>query len=206
MTRALRLKLLVIASLSATVISACTAHHPSADASGQTATSADSATTASSVVTNPTTAPPTTPPPSPISSVATSTAGSSSVPGPPTCATNQLRLTVRRGASASQQAFATLILTNGGSTCATAGFPGVSLLLAGRQIGPAAERLHASYAPIDLSTGASAHAQLTISTSCNAERSDTVRVYPPDQTTTLTARLAVFACTSTIGPLQRGVS
>ena len=132
---------------------------------------------------------------------------STPTPAPePTCRTGQLHLAVQRGASASQQTFATLILHNVGPVCATAGFPGVSLLRAGTEIGPPATRIDMTYTILTLAPNGSAHALLTISTACNAARSDQVRVYPPDQTTALTAPLSAFACTSHITPLHAGAS
>ncbi len=122
----------------------------------------------------------------------------------PTCTTSQLHLTVQRGSSASQQAFATVTLQNQGPACATGGFPGVSLLRAGTEIGAPARRIPIRYSTINLAPRASAHASFVVSTSCNAARSDHLRVFPPDQSAPLTAPLSVFACASNINPLQSG--
>jgi len=95
-------------------------------------------------------------------------------------------------------------LQNQGPACATGGFPGVSLLRAGTEIGAPARRIPTRYSTINLAPHASAHASFVVSTSCNAARSDHLRVFPPDQTTALTAPLSVFACASNINPLQSG--
>jgi len=202
--RAARTTQAILLAVTVGVVGGCTAraaHPPTATdtptaTSSQTGTASGSATASSSDST------------SVFSSTSASTSSSASVSTPgtgpalPTCQTSQLSLSAVRGASASQQAFATLVLTNHGGTCVTAGFPGVSLLLNGRQIGPAASRVHTTYRSIQLTSGASAHAVFTISTACDAGRSDHVRVYPPDQLTALESPLSVFACSSTIGPMQ----
>jgi hypothetical protein len=124
----------------------------------------------------------------------------------PPCTTGHLTLRVVKGASANQQAFATLVLHNTGSACSLIGFPGVTLLLGGKRVGPDAARSSVGYSAVDVPAGGDAHAQLSVLTSCNADRSDTVRVIPPNQTTSLTAPLAVYACQSQISPMQPGAA
>lgn len=141
-------------------------------------------------------------PPLTVVPTATSGGGNPGAPASPTCRTSQLQLTVERADSASQQAFATLTLRNLGRACTTAGYPGVSLLRAGTEIGQPATRTASRYHTIVLQPNASAQAAFVISTSCNAPRSDHVRVFPPDQTQALIAPLSVFACTSHIEPLH----
>lgn len=194
------------------LITGCGSHpkHPAAASASPPPLASPSSSTPPAT----TTAAPTTPDSSVHSSAAALTPpapGASSASTPalarvPTCGTAQLHLTVQRGASASQQTFATLILRNVGPACATAGFPGVSLLRSGTEIGPPATRIDMTYTTVALATNSSAHALLTISTACNAARSDHVRVFPPDQTTALTAPLSAFACSSHITPLQPGAS
>lgn len=130
---------------------------------------------------------------------------SSTVVSEPGCRTADLSLQVVRGASSNQHAYADLVLTNkGAAACSMSGFPGVSLLAGGNQIGPDATRAKTGYAAVSVAPGQTAHATLAVSTACNAPRSDSVRVYPPNNTAALVAALAVYACSSEVSPVSAG--
>ena len=87
--------------------------------------------------------------------------------------------------------------------CTLTGYPGVSLLLGGAPLGRPAVRSGAAYKTVTLAAGAAVQAQLIDTTTCNAAQSDTVRVYPPNQTVPIDAPLVLRGCTLTVGPVAQ---
>jgi hypothetical protein len=111
------------------------------------------------------------------------------------CGTDELEAQLTAGAGAGAgSSYPYLVLTNKGSrTCLERGYPGVSLQAGGRQIGAAANR-DTSVAPVSiwLKPGESAHSELQIvnadaydGPSCSARQAQTLVVFPPDQTQSL---------------------
>ncbi len=130
----------------------------------------------------------------------------SSVSATTTCRSSQLTARLGRADGAAGSVYVPIVLTNTGSTCAIKGYPGVSLVRSGSQIGAAAER-DASVSPtrIVLAAGRSATATLRITqtgnfdtTTCQPRKATAIRVYPPDQTSAIDiATTAYTGCAST---------
>jgi hypothetical protein len=140
----------------------------------------------------PTSAPPATPRPTPKPTPA----------GPATCTTSQLKLGVLEGSGAAGQEFAQLTFTNNSAvSCAMFGFPGVSLRLHGALVGKPAQRSRTAPRSVLLTPGAQGKVTVTDFSSCQAPVSDTVRVYPPDQTAFVDLPLALRACRVVVDPV-----
>jgi len=115
----------------------------------------------------------------------------------PTCTASQLRATyLQPRVAAAGQLVAAIRLDDPGAACRLFGYPGVSLVDgAGRQIGRPATRQPAAPAgirPVSVGPGNSAFVELRTeradtATSCTPP-SAAVRVYPPDDTTSLDAK------------------
>lgn len=84
------------------------------------------------------------------------------------------------------------------------GFPGVSLRKGGSQVGQPANRSSLSPTTVALGPGTVATSTVHIASSCNAPLSDTLRVYPPDQTAYVDVPAVVRACPATVDPVVRG--
>jgi hypothetical protein len=141
------------------------------------------------------------------------------------CLTSQLTASLGPGAGAAAgHTYPFLVLTNKGTTeCSVTGYPGVSFVGDGNgtQLGAAATREAPGVPviPLTLAPGASAHSQLSIATAanydattCRPKTADGLRVYPPDQTTSLFVATAAYtACQGTpsllvVRPLQAGAA
>ena len=142
------------------------------------------------------------------------------------CLASQLTATLGGGAGGSaghQNPY--LVLTNKGSTpCTLKGYPGVSFVGNGNgtQLGAAATRDAGGIAvtTVTVAPGASAHSQLSIANAgnydaatCSPKVADGLRVYPPDQTSSLFVAATSFtACQKTavviisVRPLQAGAA
>ncbi|SOD70598.1 uncharacterized protein DUF4232 [Jatrophihabitans sp. GAS493] len=138
----------------------------------------------------------------------TSTVSPTDVPATPSapvaaaCATSALKLSVDDLGGGGQQVFAAITLTNvSTSTCSLVGFPDVSPYAAGSQIGTKSEGSGAVDAPVLLAPNAAATSKLTDATSCNAPLSDTIKVTPPNQQTSLAAPFVLRACALQVTPL-----
>jgi Protein of unknown function (DUF4232) len=82
------------------------------------------------------------------------------------------------------------------------GYPGVSLLVAGAQVGSPAGRSGAAITTVTLAAQASVTSQLTDVTTCNAPLSDSVRIYPPNETDSVVLPVALRACSLTVTPVR----
>jgi Protein of unknown function (DUF4232) len=101
-------------------------------------------------------------------------------PAVPTCLLPALHVHVLRGGAVPGSEIALIIVTNNGAaTCTLAGFPTVSLLLNGRQLGQPSSPSNAPVHPVTLKSGGQANSQITDHSSCQAAVSDTVRVSLP---------------------------
>jgi Protein of unknown function (DUF4232) len=201
---------IVVAGI-AIVLAGCTGTSPKSHPSSlDTASSAAPVTSASSsVVADTGPAGPSTDEPiaTPSTSAASSAPAPSSVaPAQSTgCTTSGLTVTAISGSGASGQEFATLVFTNtSGHACTLDGYPGVSLLLGGATIGAPAQRSGAAIATLTLAAGGAVKSQLTDYSTCNAANSDTVRVYPPNQTGWQDAPLELRGCRLVVTPVAAG--
>ncbi|MEK0280244.1 DUF4232 domain-containing protein [Bifidobacterium mongoliense] len=135
------------------------------------------------------------------------------------CSSSQLTASLGTGNGAAGSMYIPIVLTNHVGTCTMQGYPGVSLTAGNRQIGAAAERDSASASTaITLSNGQSAHATLRIvqagnfeAGTCQPTKTDSIRIYPPDQREALTIATDQYTgCANgnlailTISPLQVG--
>jgi Protein of unknown function (DUF4232) len=174
----------------------------SSGSSSGTTTSASTATTAG-------------PGSSTSASTSTTTGGSTSTTTPAStrCHTSQLTAAVGANQGAAGSIYIAITLTNHGSTtCVIAGYPGVSLLDGGgHQIGTPATRATGSSHPVTLVPGAVS--STTVHTlnagvapgGCWAP-SASVKIYPPDELDSLTARGSITVCGNTfsVTPMARG--
>ncbi len=141
-------------------------------------------------------------PPAPPSTPPSSATSTPTNPGPPTCTTANLKITVLRGSGAAGHQFAELDFTNAGpATCSLLGFPGVSLRAGGVQLGAPAQRSNKPVVLVALAPGKKASTTLTDNSTCNAPNSDTVRIYPPNQTVAVDIPLSLRGCSLTIDPV-----
>ena len=116
------------------------------------------------------------------------------------CSTDQLKGGLGETQSGAGQRYTIVVLTNTGTkACDLRGFPGVSLLDAnGKQIGEPASREGSEGATISIAPGASASTTLHTSAAGLGAQCDPtsaqLRVYPPDNTASLTITAAYSAC------------
>ena len=125
--------------------------------------------------------------PSPSTTSATTTV----VPALATCTTTSLTASLANGQGAAGTFSYELTLSNkGATTCRTKGYPGVSLINAqGLRIGNPATRIPQRISRITLAPTQRAHATIFLTDSgavCDhATVASALRVYPPDETTSL---------------------
>jgi len=168
---------------------ASTAPTTTAAASGTGSAAAGSASPAST----PASTPPSSKPVSSAPATVTSVGG---------CATSALTVAALRGSGAAGHQYAFLQFTNSsGKPCSLTGFPGVQLLRAGAVLGRPATRANKPVATVTLAPGRSATARLVDDSTCNAENSDSVQIYPPNRTEKVVVRLSVRGCALTIDPV-----
>ena len=151
--------------------------------------------------------PATTPPSAaPVSSKLTSTAAASTAPaGTDGCQTSALAVVALRGSGAAGHQYAFLQFTNkSAKVCTLIGFPGVQLLRAGAPLGKPAVRSTKPATKVQLAPGRSATARLVDDSTCEAEKSDSVQIYPPNRTEKVTVPLSIRGCALTIDPVVAG--
>jgi hypothetical protein len=198
MTLQVRASALAAAAICVTgaVLSACGAS--SAAPKGSTTTTHAPPETTTTVTT-------TTPQPSSTTTSPTTTGSISS------CSTGQLTLSYQTKEPAGGIQPGLVVLTNSGPTvCTVSGYPGVSFLNSANQpVGPAADRTSGSGSVVTLQSRQQASSYLQIlEGGCGSQPpvAAYLQVYPPNQTTALTAPVNVNACTSHVFPLQAGAS
>jgi Protein of unknown function (DUF4232) len=121
------------------------------------------------------------------------------------CATGELTVVALRGSGAAGHQYAFLQFTNRSArTCTLTGFPGVQLLRGGALLGKPATRSTKPVATVRLAPGHSATARLVDDSTCNAEKSDSVQIYPPNRTEKVVVPLSVRGCALTIDPVLAG--
>ncbi len=126
------------------------------------------------------------------------------------CTTAQLAPSITNPSGAAGSTYYDLVLTNnGGATCFVQGYPGVSFVTSqsGSQVGAAAKRQLDPNVPgtprVDLAPGKSASSVLRVvdagnypQSTCRPAQVPGLRVYPPDQQTSLYVPLVRPACAS----------
>ncbi len=136
------------------------------------------------------------------------TSAASVVPG---CRTRQLAVWVGvPGSGTAGSTYYELQLSNvSTTTCSLHGYPGVSAVTGtGRQLGSAAAR-DARFTPatVVLAPGTTAHAVLRVTdvsvfppSRCRATTSAGLRVYPPNETASVTVPFPLHVCTTAVAP------
>lgn len=132
------------------------------------------------------------------------------------CTTSQLSLTVGAANGTAGTSYVPLVFTNISSKpCSLEGFPGVSLVSAsGATLGqPATRDLNKTIEPIIITPNSKAHTTISVPDpgkyppgACSPQ-SASVKVYPPNQTTALTAKFAAAYCGNwVVEPVMAGVT
>lgn len=107
-----------------------------------------------------------------------------------------------RASGAAGHQYAYLQFTNNSArTCSLTGYPGVQLIRAGATLGKPAVRSGKAISRVQLAPGQSATARLVGDSTCNAEKSDSVQIYPPNRTERFVAPLSLRGCPLTIDPV-----
>jgi hypothetical protein len=110
-----------------------------------------------------------------------------------------------RGSGAAGHQYAFLQFTNKSSKiCSLTGFPGVELRRAGAVLGKPAVRSDKVTAAVKLAPGTSATARLVDDSTCQADKSDTVQIIPPNLTEEFLVPLSIRGCALTIDPVVAG--
>jgi hypothetical protein len=127
-------------------------------------------------------------------------------------------MTLGSGQGAAGSSYQPIIFTNTSSkTCSLTGYPGVSFLdSGGTQLGDPAAHSGASHGSVNLTPAGKASALLRLPdpgvfspSNCKQTTAAKVKVYPPNQTESLSAADAADICTtktgrSSIGPVHAG--
>lgn len=132
-----------------------------------------------------------------------------SQPSPPSatdgCQAGALAVAALRGSGAAGHQYAFLQFTNkSANTCTLTGFPGVVLRRAGAVLGKPATRSDKARATVKLPPGDSATARLVDDSTCEAEKSDSVQIIPPNLTEAFLVPLSLRGCALTIDPVVAG--
>jgi len=113
-------------------------------------------------------------------------------------------VSAQRGGALPGEELALLVFTNrSSSACTITGFPGVELFAHDTVIGRPATRSTMAVRTLTVAPGGHVTALLHDDTRCNAELSDQVGVYVPNQTAQERIPLELRACTLTIDPVRR---
>lgn len=107
-----------------------------------------------------------------------------------------------RASGAAGHQYAYLQFTNNSAkACSLTGFPGVQLIRAGALLGKPAVRTSERVTRVQLAPRQSATAQLVGDSTCNAEKSDSVQIFPPNLTEKFVVVLSLRGCPLTIHPV-----
>jgi hypothetical protein len=120
------------------------------------------------------------------------------------CTTAALAVGLRTppGSAAAGSTYHEIEFTNNGrTTCSLTGFPGVSALSSGKQLGSSARGDGESRRTFALAPGATAHSQLRVTdvenyppSRCARSQATELRIYPPNDFTARTVRFSFLAC------------
>jgi hypothetical protein len=140
-----------------------------------------------------------------ITVTASATASSpNALAGPPECANGTVGVSAQRGGALPGEELALLLFTNdSAAACSITGFPGVELFSHDTVIGKPATRTTQAVRTLTVAPGAHVTAVLHDDTRCNADLSDKVGVYVPNQTAQERVPLELRACALTIDPVRR---
>jgi hypothetical protein len=109
---------------------------------------------------------------------------------------------VIRGSAAEGREFAALQFVNAGTgPCTLFGYPTVTLLLKGKQIGTPSQPSSPRSSQFTLKPGDTAESSLNDFTNCQAPLSDNIRVVVPGSTITAVRPGQLRACTLRVDPL-----
>lgn len=150
---------------------------------------------------------PTTPTPRPPASspagTPTTTRPASIEPGG--CPTSALTVAALRASGAAGHQYAFLQFTNrSATTCSLTGYPGVQLVRAGAPFGKPAVRSGLPISTVRIAPGKAVTARLVDASTCNADNSDSVAIYPPNRTDRVVVHLSLRGCPLTIDPVVAG--
>jgi|GEM_PF-3061036 len=121
------------------------------------------------------------------------------------CATPALAIEALRASGAAGHQYAFLQFTNrSAKTCSLTGYPGVQLVKAGTTLGQPAVRSGKPISTVQLAPGKSVTAELVIASTCQADKSDSVAIYPPNRTERIVVPLSVRGCPMTVDPVVAG--
>ncbi|MDQ1743421.1 MAG: hypothetical protein QOE23_1760 [Pseudonocardiales bacterium] len=173
----------------------------SAPATSTAATSA-AAPTASRPATAASSASPVPSKPSSAPASTASTAPAGPIDGPGGCPTAVLKIEALRGSGAAGHQYAFVQFTNSSKkACSLTGYPGVQLVRAGKPMGQPAVRSGKPIHRVQLAPGHSVTAQLVDASTCEADKSDSVAIYPPNRTERVVVPLSLRGCALTIDPV-----
>jgi len=162
-----------------------------------------------------------TPSPSTSSTASPTASASPSAPAAPACRTTHLKLSLGGGQGAAGSTYQPIVFTNTGSkTCSLFGYPGVSFLDAsGNQLGVPAAHQSGSDQVVNLAgNGGTASALLRLPdpgvfspANCRQATASQLKVYPPNQTSSLVVADPAMICTtkhgrSSVRPVVAGES
>jgi hypothetical protein len=142
----------------------------------------------------------------------TTSAATSSAPAGSGCPTSQLSLSVGDAQGAAGSTYEHYLLVNSGAVpCTLTGFPGVSFVNSAGATITTAARASTAYATITLPPGQTASfmvhtSNLGTDAGCNAATQTTtsLKIIPPNQTTSLSVASTQAACQPIVGPVQLG--
>jgi hypothetical protein len=148
------------------------------------------------------------------SSPSPASGGATQASGVPSCTTNGLSVKVGQTEGAAGSIYVTLDFTNtSGSTCTLYGYPGVSLANGTTEVSPGADRSTVTAASlVSLAAGATAHAVLQVgdagnypSSTCGPKPTNAIKIYPPNETSSLYVSYSTSACTKSVHQLAISV-
>lgn len=149
------------------------------------------------------TTPTTRPPASSPAGTPTATRPASIEPGG--CPTSALTIAALRASGAAGHQYAFLQFTNrSATTCSLTGYPGVQLVRAGAPFGKPAGRSGLPIATVRIAPGKAVTARLVDASTCNADNSDSVAIYPPNRTERVVVHLSLRGCPLTVDPVVAG--
>lgn len=174
------------ASSSATAVAAPTSATPSSSGAPVTSVEAGSAT-----------------PTIPTTSAAAPAAGAGAPAAAPRSTCTALTIRVLRGSAAPGYEFAALQFENTGTTrCTLYGYPTVTLVSGGRQVGSASTPAGAQPSAYVLNPGQVAESRLQDYSSCQAPLSDRIKVVAPRSSSLLVRPIQLRACRLTVSRLD----
>ena len=125
------------------------------------------------------------------------------------CATSALKVSLGRGNGTLGSIFYPLKFTNkSGQACTLRGYPGVSAIThSGKQIGSPASRDPSKFRTVTLAPGKQRHATIRVvdtgvfsKASCKPVTSAALRIFPPNQTQSLTIKAKFSVCSKKSEP------